>query len=658
MTAYIQTRLQDVIAHSRDKVIVRTAEQFQYMLKFLDFSPFLTADFETSGLMYYRHARPCGIALGGRVDDQYRFFYVPYRHKTGESQLSLNIIGPALKGLLENNKLKIFHKIKFDEHMALREGWQILGPRYDTMVAARLFNENESAALKHRAIIDLNIQDAASQSDIVDNEIARIASFNKMKIKEYKNSYGYSQLFIDICGLYACYDVYYTTLLYEFYESKGISQIYSQVFNTEMALTRVLCDMEENGMKIDTEYLSNLKAEFKLQKYNLENAIRQLIPVNCQGMNLGSDDDILNLINSLGFGDKLTKRTKKQKLSVDKEVLGSLSEANPVFQYILDWREIEKLDSTYTDSVLARMDENLVLHCDFQSVGTRTGRLSCRRPNLQNQPSDSNDRAEKFSGKKLSDGGIDPWSIRRAYTVPGEGWKRLYFDYSQIELRVLAFYSKDPVMVDAYMTGQDIHDRTSLEVFGNTEKHLRRLAKIINFGLSYGMQSKGFSRQAGIPIEDAERHLSTFFQRYAGVKMFRDNFWGSIAQSNGYFVNLFGRPNHFSNITSINPYKRGEAKRGAIASLIQGTAAELTKESLVRIYNWIHMSGYQEVVKLVCTVHDEIQIDVHDSVVSIVAYHVKRLMEDYPQFAPLPIITGVEITDTNWSDKKEYVFET
>ena len=633
----------------QNKIIVRNGEQFQEMINFLNSSPFLTFDTETSGLAWYKHASICGLALAGECDGDLKCFYIPVRHRTGESQLNLSMILLDLKNLFNKDTLKIAHNFKFDLHMIKKEGIVIYGKFYDTLIAAKLYNENDSAALKDRARLDLGITNANDWESRVDIEITNLAKLNGLGKDAYRNRWGYSQLPIDLCGLYACYDVDFTTQLYRYYEHIGISQLYSRVFNTEMSLISVLCDMEENGMPIDVDYLHNLRQKLELRKIEIEECI--FYNYGFKHFNLASDSELCSFLQSLGIC--LSKQTKKGALAVDKEVLTSFKDIHPVIPLIEEWKEVEKLYNTYTTSILERLDTNSIIHCDFQQMGTIASRLSCKDPNLQNQPSDDDDRAIKFSGKSLEIGGVDPWSIRRAYHLLSPEWVRVYADYSQIELRVLTFYTKDPIMWEAYLKGEDIHTRTSLEVFGSKEKKWRGYAKIINFGLVYMMTAMGLARNAKIPLEEAEQYLDKFFVRYAGVPKFREEFFTYIRANGGFFQNLFGRPRRISDISNNNNWERGKAERQAIATLIQGTAGELTKESLVRIDNRIKNDNLKELVLPVCTIHDELQYDCHISVFPKFCRIVKEEMENYPEFSPIPMLISGEYTTTNWAEKRK-----
>lgn len=633
-----------------DKHLVINLESFQVMVALLQESPAIVWDFETTGLNWFKDSRACGIGLAGwNKAGALHCYYVPFRHATGEPQLAIEHIGKDISGLLADpTKLKIAHNWKFDEHFAEREGWRIGGPRYDTMIAARLYDENRSAGLKVRAEQDLKRTDAKQFEQQVQDEVYRLAKEHKMHVADYRNTFGYSHVNIPLCGTYGCFDVEFTALLYLFYEAAGISRFYNRIWQTEMELVGVLTRMEARGMAVDIGYLETLRDALGGVLAGLEDSIfHQLGGIK---FNLASDAELRAVLGKR-LGIQLTKLTKGNKYAVDKEVLSRYTDSHPVLREVIDWREAEKLRSTYTNSILERLGPEGYLHPDYQQVGTFTGRLSCMNPNFQNQPTDSDARAKKFSGKSLGEGGRDPWSIRRAYIVGKPNRVRLFFDYSQIELRILAFYSKDPVLTQAYINGEDIHERTSLEVFGTADKSKRRLAKMINFGLSYGLTPAGFAMQAGIPLPEATTYLNTFFQRYNGIAVFKQKLWADIRASGGYFKNIFGRPRRIADIGSSDSKERATAERRAIATIIQGTAAELTKESLVRIDRFLAAQALPAYP--VSTVHDEIQVDCDASALVAVARPIKKMMEDFPMFAPIPIVVDCEYSTTSWSDKKK-----
>lgn len=503
------------------KRVVTDEREFWDIIYWLMRHPVIAYDCETSGTSYYKYACICGVSFavwnpaGGTFA-----FYFPCRHQTGEKQLPVHVVMAGLKLILEAQHIrKVVWNLKFEMHMAHREGIHFAGPRDDGMIKAHLYDENTPLSLKTRANVDLQDPRPSMQEGILDHELKLRAKEVKMGITEYKDHFGYAQLPVDLCGTYACHDTDATLRLDEFYNSHGVPNYFARVYNTEVDLQDALFEMEENGMPIDVPYLHHLK-------HITGQACDQLAPQIFSALggyqfNIGSDEQLRHVLtNRLGL--KLwkitdagrTQRFAAQKkgwhfdaskfLAVDKEVLEYFAEDHPVCALLLEWRQASKIKSTYTDSILARIDSNHLLHGDVKALGTNTGRTSSEKPNLQNFSGDSDVRALRFSGKKLEDGGIDPWSVKRAFINRGPGWHRRYWDYSQIELRVLAKYAMDPTMIDVYLKGQDIHERTSLEVFGNKDKATRRKSKVINFGLSYCLEENTaiLTHRGRIPIQD------------------------------------------------------------------------------------------------------------------------------------------------------------
>jgi len=611
------------------KQIIKSGERFEEWLRFLIGRP-LVLDYETSGLNYYQKAVAVGIGLGS-WDDQGRFWssYVPFRHMTGEPQMDIQVVGPGIKSLLEcPDTLKIAHNIKFEDHFSRKEGWKLSGRRYDTMIAAHIYDENNFTNLENRAATDLGLGKNAYQGkNMINSCVKGLAKDRKMKIKEYKNIYGYAEVPVDICGYYCCFDVTHCGNLCSFYESKNISSTYSRIFNTEMELTEALCDTEENGLPLNVSYLESLR-ESKLQKME-EAEIKFKTTMGGKSIAFGSDDQVRDFM-AFTLGLTWDKLTDKNKLSVDREVIERFAREYSVLQNILNWRDASKIVSTYTTSLIKLCDSHDVLHGNLQQMGTVTGRLSCRDPNYQNM----------VSGPE----------VRQAFHVRGKGWVRLFLDYSQIELRVLAFYSRDPIMVDVYLKNGDIHARTQKEVSLLLRRDVpRRHAKLVNFGLNYGLSAKGLAAQSGMPLNEAENFMQKFFERYKGIDDFRKELC-AYARRNGNLVsNLFGRTRRISDLQSNEGWKRGSAERRLIGSIIQGQAAELTKESMVRIARWIKETKVE--AYLVNTVHDEIQLDMPKNCLPYVLQNCKVMMEDYPEFSPIPVVVDAEVADLDWGHK-------
>ena len=322
------------------------------MLRQLRAGPALTFDYETSGLAWHANAHSCGAAFAtwDPSDGRIWNWYVPYRHESGEKQLDFSLVAPAIKGLLEDEtKLKVGHNLKFEDHFSRKEGWRVLGPRYDTMVAGHLYDENMPLKLETRAELLLGHTDARYWEMEMKKEVLRLARAHKMGIRDYKNAHGYAQTPINLCGTYACFDTQHATELCLFYERRSLSSKFPRIWHTEMALTEALCDMEENGLPVDIEYLENLRDSLGGVKAGIEDQIKSILGPDM--FKLGSDDELRHFMFQK-MRLPLYKKTKGNKFSVDREVLGEFKEHSPVLKMLLDWRDAEKLENTYTTSIL------------------------------------------------------------------------------------------------------------------------------------------------------------------------------------------------------------------------------------------------------------------------------------------------------------------
>lgn len=635
--------------------VIEDSASFERLVTWLRSRRLIVVDYETSGLAWYHQARICGVGLGAWDDSgAFRAHYIPIRHRTAQPQLPEKQVLAGVGELLADPAItKVGHNLKFEDHMSRVDNMRINGPRVDTLIAAHLYDENRPVQLERRARDDLGIENAYDASKQVTERIARLARENGMSREAYRARYGYSELNTQFCGFYCCGDLLYTAGLASFYLRWGVREHFPRLWETEMRLTEVLCDTECAGLRVDIEYLTRLRDTVRATKATLEQYLWQA--TGGYELNPGSDADVRKFLTEV-LRLQLSKLTDAGDWCVDAEVLGEFADENQACRILLQWREADKLATTYTDSILRRLDDQGFLYADLQQVGAATGRLSCKEPNFQNFPTDSDDRAVAHSGKKLKEGGCDPWSIRRAFIVRERGWTRIFLDYSQIELRVLAFYSRDRIMVDSFLQGADIHERTAAEVakvLGYQPS--RRIAKIVNFGLSYGMSELGLQRQAKIPYQEADQFLKAFFRQYVGVQRYRYAVVEEAIKQGCQWRNVFGRCRRISGLQSKVAAERKAATRKMIASAIQGTAAELTKESLVRIADWLQRENVP--ARLCNTVHDEIQIDCPDEHVPQVVAGCRQLMQDFPEFSPIPILVDAETSVASWADKKPYASE-
>jgi DNA polymerase-1 len=662
--------------------VVTTADQLQKVANVLAASSVYAKDYESTGLAWWRGDEPCGVAYSARPrpEEDIQSFYIPYRHITGQRQLDADKVVKLCKTVDEDpSKTVIMHNRKFDDHMGRREGIHLAGQVIDTMMEARLYHEDQPAGLKERAFFDLGNTDAKLHEDQLNLDIARHLVSLGMTKTAYLERFGYSLLDIYLAGKYAAHDTYLTLLLREFYEAKGVRDYYSKsprgeqfdgIWNIEMALTEVLTDVEEVGQPVDVEYILQMHTHLVSEKAKAEARFFQ--ETGLEYFKLSSDDELRERLQYMKV--PLTKTTKKGNLAVDSDVLTDAMKVVPAFKWVLRWRDVDKLDSTYTQSLLPYVDENGVLHGNFQQMGTNTGRLSCRNPNLQNIPSkvDVKWLIEVLGmTKEEADVCASMESVKRIFVVqrrPEDPFAiscgnrrmvRILADYSQVELRVLAHYSQDPRLLKTYREGGDIHDEVERAVFG-TGKYVneqgeevngenRRLAKVINFGLSYCMTPIGFQRQIPQVTEDeAQQYFDQYNVNFPKVSEFRQAFWTFILSNGCVFNNMFGRTRHMPSIASPIRSEVERAKRQSIATLIQGSAAEFTKESMVRIHRMLRDGGFA--TRLTGTVHDENQADGPVDEFAEVVRRMKAIMEDFPDMS-VPISVDVEYTLTDWSDK-------
>lgn len=633
--------------HERGEVVT-TLKRLAQVERLLSDSPVLIFDYETTGTRWFAGSKACGIALGGLVGGQLHTFYLPYRHRTGEEQLPEDAVIAVCARLYSRPVLKIGHNLKFDLHFGLLETGldQIPGGYFDTMIAAYLYDENFRLGLKPRAERDLGEVEKVKLSRELDDMVAILAKQAGGGKQAYLSRVGYSETSIYLCGFYACYDVEFTYRLFLKYVDWGIMDHHRNIFHTEMNVLRALVDMEEYGQEVDADYLFILSQKLSAQMDQLRLKFRDKISPS---FNAGSDKQVRDLLYGF-YGLTTTALTKKKQPAVDRKALEPFIEQYPIVGDILKYRDAEKTESTYCTGILELIDQNSVLHPDFQQVGTATGRLSCRSPNFQNI---SKDRSEN-----------DENSIRKAFTVPN-GFERYYLDYSQVELRVIAWYAQDENMIETFKNDGDIHTLTATQVFDYTEelkkknpteaKTRRNRAKILNFGISFGMTEFGFARNTGMSLDEGRAFIKKFDKQFPGIDRFRQELYENMRKNGGQFRNPFGRMRRIKEIFTRDEYARGRAERQAISSAVQGTAAELTKASLARTWQFIQNMGLRGSVFLSNTIHDEIQYDIRvsDQNPKIVA-EIKRIMEDFPLFDPIPIKVDVEKSVTNWSDKKDY----
>lgn len=414
-------------------------------------------------------------------------------------------------------------------------------------------------------------------------------------------------------------------ILKEKIDEDNMNELYERI---ELPLTKVLADMELRGVLIDTDYLAELS---KILEASLSQIEREIYNLAGEVFNINSPKQLAYIL----FEKLKLPPVKKTKTgySTDAEVLTQLSGENEICAKLLEYRELTKLKNTYVDALPKLINPYTGrLHTTFSQTGTATGRLASSEPNLQNIPVRSEIGRE----------------IRRAFIAP-KGYKLISADYSQIELRILAHLSGDPVLIDAFSRGEDIHTQTAVKIFNVSPEevtpNMRRLAKTINFGIIYGMSDYGLSKELGIHKREAKEYIESYFNTYKVVKEFLENL-KEEAREKGYVTTIFNRRRYIPQIKSSNKTERELGERLAINTPIQGSAADLIKLAMVKLHSVLkerNLSAY-----IILQIHDELLIETEESIAEEVAKIVKDTMENiYPM--RIPITVDVKIGD-NWCE--------
>ena len=418
-----------------------------------------------------------------------------------------------------------------------------------------------------------------------------------------------------------------TTALRDEVQQAGLTKLYEEI---DLPLVSVLSRMERAGVKIDTGALAKMSIELE---HEIAVKAKEIHELAGSEFNIGSPRQLGDvLFNKLNL-PKPVKYGKGRTISTAVDVLEDLAEEFPIARMVLDYRQLTKLKSTYVDTLPALIDRSTGrLHTTFTQTGTATGRLSSANPNLQNIPI----RTELGRG------------IRAAF-IAEPGHLLLTADYSQIELRLLAHFSRDPLLVEAYRRGDDIHTLTASQVFGVpplmvTADH-RRQAKVVNFGIVYGLSPFGLSQNLGIEPAEAKQFITNYFERYAGVRAFIDKTLEE-ARRELKVKTLFGRVRPIPDINSKNANQRGFAERTAVNTPLQGTAADLIKIAMIRIDAALRDRGLKS--RMTLQVHDELVFEVPENEIEIMRPLVREHMEKAHELAvPLLVEMGV---GPNWRD--------
>ena len=508
-------------------------------------------------------------------------YYLPIAHQE-KTAISRDEALRWLKQIIEASQDKVIgQNLKYDLQVLRNHQINIKRFHADTMLMSYSIN---STASRHNldALADyyLNIKTIKFE-DVMGKGKNKLKNFSEVPIKEATN--------------YAAEDADITLQLYRTFETKIDDKTTKMLQEIEYPMIFVLMEMEATGALIDIKHLNSLSNNFGSKLINLVQKIHKHSGVV---FNIDSPKQLSEvLFDKMGIEAKGLKKTSSGYYSTSESVLQKLADENEIIKDILEYRTLAKLKSTYTDKLSEICDLGSRVHTSYHQAVTSTGRLSSSDPNLQNIPI------------RTKDGIV----IREAFIAP-QGKKLLAIDYSQIELRLMAHYSNDEIMVKSFNNNEDIHKRTASEIFGvdiqDVDDDMRRKAKTINFGLLYGMSAFGLSNQLSVTRAEADIFLESYFDRYSGVSAFMKNIVED-AKGKKYVETLHGRKIHVPNIESSNYLMRQASERAAINGPLQGSAADIIKIAMIKIAEWIE--GNDQEIKMILQVHDELIFEVPDS---------------------------------------------
>ncbi len=581
-----------------DKVVfsdyqtILTEFQLDEWIECIDNAPLVSVDTETTGLDPMR-ARLVGISFSV---NPHRAAYLPLAHcyPGVPQQLAISLVLDKLRSWLEDpGKLKLGQNLKYDKHIFANHGIALNGITHDTLLQSYVLESHRLHNMDNLALRHLDV---------------KTISYDEVTGKG-NNRISFDQVGIEQATKYAAEDADITLQLHQYLYSRIMNDTKLEyVYLTlEMPVLEVLFKMECNGVLLDIKMLEVQSRELGEKMLSLE---EKAFVIAGQPFNLNSPKQIQEIL----FGRlklPIVKKTPSGVPSTKEDVLQQLALDYPLPKILLDYRSLAKLKSTYTDK-LPRMVNATTgrVHTNYAQAVAVTGRLASNEPNLQNIP------VRTAEGRR----------IREAFIAP-PGHHIVSADYSQIELRIMAHISKDKGLLKAFAVGADIHRATAAEVFGVSldavDNEQRRYAKIINFGLIYGMSEYGLAMQLGIERTAARVYMDRYFARYPGVADYMQS-TREDARKTGYVETVFGRRLWLPEINSPNGNRRQAAERAAINAPMQGTAADIVKLAMIAVHDWLAREKLCS--KLIMQVHDELVLEVPDDEVEIVKQELPQLM--------------------------------
>ena len=614
----LNNKKQNVLKNIKKTIISET--DFEQLLKELKQQTLISIDTETTSVNALE-ADLVGIsiayndkisALDGQVilnEDrgQTKSFYIPVFHKVGD-QLDMEYVLQKLKPIFEDKAIfKTFQNAKYEINTLRKYGIHFEGIIFDTMLASYVNDPSRKHGLKLQS---------AENLDYFMTEIDELIGKGKKQITM-------DDVPIEQASDYACDDAFVTLELTRFWQEKLGEEEKKLLYEIEVPTSLVLAEMEAQGVSLDVDYMNNLSIELEKNIKEIEEKIYELAG---EKFNINSPKQLASvLFEKLGIEHK-TKKRGAQKFSTDAKVMEELSKDHEIAKYILEYRQYAKIKSTYVDALPELISPtDYKIHTSYNQTITVTGRLSSSNPNLQNIP------VRTSLGSR----------IRKAF-IPEDKENQVLFsaDYSQIELRLLAHCSGDEHLINAFISGEDIHAQTAAKIFGVTlqevTKEQRSKAKAVNFGIVYGQTRYGLAAALGISNTEAQEFIDKYFETYPKVKEYMEN---SIqnAYSLGYARTIYGRKRYLlDELMSSNHNIKEFAQRAAINTPLQGAAADLMKMAMIDVYKKLVENKFNS--KLIMQVHDELILQTYKDELDDIQKLVKEAMElSQPLKVPLVV---------------------
>ncbi|MFD3293030.1 DNA polymerase I [Aquirufa sp. KTFRIE-69F] len=589
--------------------LVQGENAIKSLISFLDRQDSFCFDTETTSLVAIEAAL-VGMSFSYRKGEA---FYVPFPEDPAACQAQADLF----KGIFaKESTIKIAQNIKYDMSVLRNYGIEIKGATYDTMLAHYLIEPEKRHGMDALALAYLSYE-PMSIENLIGKKGAKQGNMREVELNLIKE--------------YAAEDADITLQLKPFLDKQLTTnpKAVQLLHEVEMPLARVLSTIECEGVNLDVPFLQEMSKTLEADSKAVQ---EKIFATAGQEFNIASPKQLGEILFEKLKLDPKAKKTKTGQYMTGEEVLSKLEAEHEIASLILDFRELQKLKSTYVDALPALISPKTGrIHTSFMQAVTATGRLSSKDPNLQNIP------IRTVRGRE----------IRKAFIPRDENYLILSADYSQIELRIMAAFSKDESMLDAFNNGLDVHKATAAKVFHvpleEVTSDMRRKAKTVNFGIIYGVSAFGLAAQLAISRTEAKEIIDQYFVEFPKVKTFMDQ---SIADAreNGYVETVLGRRRYLRDILSANMNERGFAERNAINAPIQGSAADMIKVAMIQIQDFLERENLKS--KMILTVHDELVFDAHKDEVDYLKTQINKIMCEAMDLG-VAMETGIGVGE-NW----------